>query len=168
MEAIFDALSLDLWTLGWQVVNLLFVMGVLYYFLHKPLGRILAEREAKIEGSLNEAALAKEKAQSMLAEYQQQLANARQEAQDILDRAAKMADETKEQIISKAREEANRTLEQAQAEIENEKVKALAAIRSEAATLAIMAAGKVLERSLTTEDQIRLAREAVAEMERLQ
>lgn len=168
MEAIFEALNLDLWTLGWQVFNLLFVMGVLYYFLHKPLGKILAEREARIEGSINDAALAKEKAEQLLAQYQQQLNNARQESQAILDRAAKMADETKEQIIDKAREEANRTLEQARAEIESEKGKAVAAIRNEAANLAIMVAGKVLERSLTTEDQVRLAREAVAEVERLQ
>lgn len=168
MDAIFDALNLNLWTLVWQVVNLLFVMGVLYIFLYKPLGKVLADREAKIEGSINDAALAKEKAEDMLAEYRQQLQNARQESQDILDRAAKMADETKEQIISKAREEANRTLEQARAEIEGEKSKALVAIRDEAASLAIMAAGKVLQRSLTTEDQMRLAREAVSEVERLQ
>lgn len=168
MEAILHALNLNLWTLLWQVVNLLFVMGVLFIFLYKPLGKILADREDKIEGSLNDAAAAKEKAESMLAEYQKQLQNARQEAQAILDRAAKMGQETKEEIIARAREEANRTLEQARAEIEGEKSKALAAIRNEAATLAIMAAGKVLERALTDEDQMRLAREAVAEVERLQ
>jgi len=168
MEAILHALNVNLWTLLFQVINLLFVMGVLYIFLYKPLGKILADREARIEGSISDAAAAKAKAESMLVEYRQQMQNARQEAQAILDRAAKMGEETKEEIITRARGEANRTLEQARAEIEGEKSKALLAIRSEAATLAIMAAGKVLERTLTDEDQVRLAREAVAEVERLQ
>nr|WP_277998755.1 F0F1 ATP synthase subunit B [Moorella sulfitireducens] len=151
-----------------QVIDLLVVMGVLYILLYKPLGKILADREVKIEGDLRDAATAKEKAQQMLKEYQQQLQDARQEAQAILDRASKMAEETRAEIVARAKEEAGRALEQARAEIEGEKGKALAAIRSEAAALAVLAAGKVLGRTLTPDDQERLAREALDEVERLQ
>lgn len=168
MQAIFQALNFNPWTFLFQALNLLVVMGLLYVLLYKPLGRILADREARIEGDLNNAAAAREKAENILAEYRQQLQGARQEAQTILDRAAKMAEETRTEIINRAREEAERTLEQARGEIEGEKSKALAAIRSEAASLAVLAAGKVLERSLTPDDQERLAREALAEVERLQ
>ncbi|BCV23030.1 F0F1 ATP synthase subunit B [Moorella sp. Hama-1] len=168
MQAIFQALNFNPWTFLFQAINLLVVMGLLYVFLYKPLGKILADREARIEGNLNDAAAAREKAENILAEYRQQLQGARQEAQTILDRAAKMAEETRTEIINRAREEAERTLEQARGEIEGEKSKALAAIRSEAASLAVLAASKVLERSLTPDDQERLAREALAEVERLQ
>lgn len=143
-------------------------MGLLYFILFKPLGKVLAEREAKIEGNLKDAETAKVKAESMLKEYQQQLQNARQEAQAILERANKMGEETRNEIVTKAQNEANRILEQARGEIEGEKSKALAAIRSEAANIALLAATKVLERSLTPEVQERLAREAVSEVERLQ
>ncbi|AKX95240.1 F0F1 ATP synthase subunit B [Neomoorella thermoacetica] len=168
MQAIFQALNFNPWTFLFQTLNLLVVMGLLYVFLYKPLGKVLADREARIEGNLNDAAAAREKAENILAEYRQQLQGARQEAQAILDRATKMAEETRAEIINRAREEAERTLAQARREIEGEKSKALAAIRSEAASLAILAAGKVLERSLTPDDQERLAREAIAEVERLQ
>ncbi|AOQ25355.1 ATP synthase subunit b [Moorella thermoacetica] len=168
MQAIFQALNFNPWTFLFQTLNLLVVMGLLYVFLYKPLGKVLADREARIEGNLNDAAAAREKAENILAEYRQQLQGARQEAQAILDRATKMAEETRAEIINRAREEAERTLVQARREIEGEKSKALAAIRSEAASLAILAAGKVLERSLTPDDQERLAREAIAEVERLQ
>lgn len=168
MQGVFQALNLNGWTFLFQVINLLVVMGVLYILLYKPLGKVLADREAKIEGSLQDAAAAKARAEQMLTEYQQQLQGARQEAQEILDRANRMAEETRAEIVTKAREEASRALEQARAEIEGEKSKALAAIRSEAANLAVLAAGKVLERTLTPDDQERLAREALAEVERLQ
>lgn len=168
MQGIFQALNFNGWTFLFQVVNLLVVMGVLYILLYKPLGKILADREAKIEGDLKEAAAAKQKAEEMLTQYEQQLHNARREAQEILERANKMAEETRAEIVARAKEEAGRALEQARAEIEGEKSKALAAIRSEAATLAVLAAGKVLGRTLTPDDQERLAREALAEVERLQ
>jgi F-type H+-transporting ATPase subunit b len=168
VQGIFQALNLSGWTFLFQVINLLVVMGVLYILLYKPLGKILADREAKIEGNLRDAAAAKEKAEQMLTEYQQQLRGARQEAQAILDRANRMAEETRAEIVARAKEEAGRALEQARAEIEGEKSKALAAIRNEAATLAVLAAGKVLGRTLTPDDQERLAREALAEVERLQ
>lgn len=168
MQGIFQALNFSGWSFLFQVINLLAVMGVLYMLLYKPLGKILADREAKIEGSLNDAAAAREKAENVLAEYQQQLQGARREAQEILDRANRMAEATRTEIVARAKDEASRALEQARAEIEGEKSKALAAIRSEAATLAVLAAGKVLERTLTEDDQERLAREALAEVERLQ
>lgn len=168
MQAIFQALNFNPWTFLLQAFNLLVIMGLLYVFLCKPIGKILAERENRIEGNLNDAAAAREKAENILAEYRQQLQGARQEAQTILDRAAKMAEETRTEIVNQARTEAERTLAQARGEIEGEKSKALAAIRSEAANLAVLAAAKILERSLTADDQERLAREAVAEVERLQ
>ncbi|MGB9663137.1 MAG: F0F1 ATP synthase subunit B, partial [Moorellaceae bacterium] len=140
MEAIFKALNFNIWTFLWQVLDLLIVMGVLYVLLYKPLGKILAEREAKIEGSLQDAAAAKEKAEKLLQEYEAQMAGARREAQAIIERAGRMGEEMREEMIKRAREEANRTLEQARAEIAGEKAKALAAIREEAANLAILVA----------------------------
>ncbi|MGB9783092.1 MAG: F0F1 ATP synthase subunit B [Moorellaceae bacterium] len=168
MEAIFKALNFNIWTFLWQVLDLLIVMGVLYVLLYKPLGKILAEREAKIEGSLQDAAAAKEKAEKLLQEYEAQMAGARREAQAIIERAGRMGEEMREEMIKRAREEANRTLEQARAEIAGEKAKALAAIREEAANLAILVAQKIIRKSLTADDQKRLLEESLTEVERLQ
>lgn len=168
MEAIFKALNFNLWTFLWQVLDLLIVMGVLYVLLYKPLGKILAEREAKIEGSLQDAAAAKEKAEKLLQEYEAQMAGARREAQAIIERAGRLGEEMREEIVKRAREEASRTLEQARAEIAGEKAKALAAIRDEAANLAILVAQRIIRKSLTADDQKRLLEESLTEVERLQ
>jgi F-type H+-transporting ATPase subunit b len=102
-----------------------------------------------------------------LASYQQQLNQAHQEAQAILQRANEMAEVTRSELVAQAKEEAARALEQARLEIEKEKRLAMAAIRSQAAELVVMATGKVLARTLTSEDQEHLLQEALAEVERL-
>jgi F-type H+-transporting ATPase subunit b len=168
MEAIFDALAFNIWTFLLQTVNVLVVLGGLYLILWKPLSKTIKSRGEKIEGDLREAASAREKADELLASYQQQLNEAHQEAQAILQRAAEMAEVTRSELVAQAKEEAARALEQARLEIEKEKRSAMAAIRSQAAELVVMATGKVLARTLTSEDQEYLLQDALAEVERLQ
>lgn len=167
MEAIFDALAFNIWTFLLQTVNVLVVLGGLYLILWKPLNKAMQTRGEKIEGDLREAASAREKADELLASYQQQLKEAHQEAQAILQRAAEMAEVTRSELVAQAKEEAARALEQARLEIEKEKRVAMAAIRSQAAELVVMATGKVLARTLTSEDQEHLLQNALAEVERL-
>ncbi len=151
-----------------QTVNVLIVLGGLYLILWKPLSKTIKSRGEKIEGDLKEAASAREKADELLASYQLQLNEAHQEAQAILQRAAEMAEVTRSELVAQAKVEAGRALEQARLEIEKEKRSAVAAIRSQAAELVVMATGKVLARTLTSEDQEHLLQDALAEVERLQ
>ena len=168
MQAIFEALAFDPWTFLLQAINVLVVLGLLYLILWKPLNRTLQNREEKIEGDLREAASIREQAGEMLASYQQQLDQARQEAQGILQRANAMAETTRSEIISQAKAEAARILEEARQELEKEKSAAIAAIQNQAAELVVAVAGKVMARTLTPEDQEHLLQEALAEVERLQ
>lgn len=167
MDAVLEALGFNIWTFLLQAVNVLVVLGGLYLILWKPLGKTLAEREDKITGSLKEAALAKEKADEMLAAYRQQLNQAQQESQAILQRAAETAETTRSGIVIQAREEAQRVMEQARLEIEKEKGLALAAIRNQAADIVVMATGKILTRALDAKEQEHLLQEALAEVESL-
>ena len=104
----------------------------------------------------------------MLSSYQQQLDQARQEAESILQRANEMAETTRSEIVTQAKAEAARVLEQARLELEKEKTAAIAAIQSQTADLVVTVAGKVMARTLTSEDQEHLLQEALAEVERLQ
>jgi F-type H+-transporting ATPase subunit b len=168
MQAIFEALAFDPWTFLIQAINVLVVLGLLYVILWKPLSRTLHHREEKIEGDLKEAASIREQADEMLSSYQQQLDQARQEAESILQRANEMAETTRSEIVTQAKAEAARVLEQARLELEKEKTAAIAAIQSQTADLVVTVAGKVMARTLTSEDQEHLLQEALAEVERLQ
>ncbi|MBZ4687931.1 MAG: F-type H+-transporting ATPase subunit b [Clostridia bacterium] len=168
MASVLEALHFNFSTFILQAINLLIVMGVLYILLYKPLMRVIEERDNKIENNLQEAQSAKEEANELLAQYKEQLGQAREEARGIIENAKKIGDDTRERIIAEAREEANKTLEKAKREIETEKAKALGEIRSEAATLAVLVAGKVIKKELDTEEHKRLAQEFVDEVGEVQ
>ncbi|MFY9114847.1 MAG: F0F1 ATP synthase subunit B [Dethiobacteria bacterium] len=168
MDAIMEALGLDFWTFLFQFINILIILAALLFFFWKPIIKMLDSREEKIEGNLKEAASAREKAEEILASYQQKIDLAHQEAQAILERADKMAETTRSEMVVQAREEADRILEQARIEIEREKRLAMANIRGQAADLILMATSRVLARTLTSSDQEELVKEALVEVESLQ
>lgn len=166
--AILEALNFNVWTFLFQVINLLIVIAVLNILLYQPVTKIMREREEKIEKSIADATKAKEESERLLAEYQEKLDNAKKEAQEIIERANKTGEEMRQQIIAEAQEEAARTLAKAKEEIAGEKAKALAEIRDEVANLALLVAGKVVNRTITDEDQRKLVEDFVSEVSKLQ
>jgi F-type H+-transporting ATPase subunit b len=164
LAAIFEALRLDPWTFFFQIANLLIVISILYYLLWKPVSKLLEEREQKIAGQLADAASAKEQSERLLQEYEAKMLQVKQEAHDIIAKATRLGDDIKEEIIAKAREEAERTITVAKAEIQSEKIRAMASLREEAAVLAVLAAGKLLHKTITVEDHRRLVQEFIQEV----
>ena len=91
------------------------------------------------------------------------LQEARREARDILDRAQRVAQETRDADIAATKAELERLREQAAAEIEAEKQRAVGELRAEVADLALTAAGRVLREEMTGERQRRLVEEFLRE-----
>jgi len=83
----------------------------------------------------------------------------RGEANEILTRAQKVAQETRDADIAATREELERLRVRAAAEIEAEKTRAIADVRAEVADLALLAAGKVVGETMTGDRQRRLVEE---------
>jgi F-type H+-transporting ATPase subunit b len=158
----------DFWTVVLTAVNVGIVIFVLKLILFGPLGKILQEREEKIEQSLSKAASAQKEAEELLQKYQAQIGEAKKEAQAIIERANKIGMQTREEIIKEAQEEAQKTLEKAKREIQGEKAKALEHIRNEAAVLAVMAAGKVINKQLDPEQHKSLVQEYINEVGEVQ
>ncbi len=123
-------------------------MWLLNKLLYKPVSQFLKERSEYIENSIRQAETWEAEAKKLKEEYQEQMAQARKEAQDILQQAARQGQDSRDEIVANAQKESNRLLERAQAEIKREKEKALAELRDEVATLAVLAAGKVIDKNL--------------------
>ncbi len=166
--AILNALNFNVWTFLFQVVNLLIVIAILNKLLYQPVTKIMREREEKIENSISEANKAQKEAEKLLGEYESKMENAKKEAREIISSANKMGEDMKQRIIADAQAEAAKTLAKAKEEIAAEKAKALAEIRDEVATLAMLAAGKVVGRAIDDEDQKKLVEEFVSEVGELQ
>ena len=148
--------------LFWVIVsalNFILFFAVIWAFAFKPVSTMLADRKARIEQGLKDAEQARRDRESAETERIAALTEARREANDILARAQKVAQESRDADIAATREELERMRVRAAAEIEAEKVRAIADVRAEVADLALQAAGRVVGESMTDERSRRLVEE---------
>ena len=135
-------------TLIFQFVNFIVLVLILAKFAYKPLLKVMEERRERIETDLHEAAHAKEDAAQLKADYEQQLRDARVQAQAIVDKAVKVADQEAQAHVQAIREQIAREKEIAQAEIVNEREIALKQMRQEVVTLSMAVAEKLLHKNI--------------------
>lgn len=148
----------------WAALNFFVLLAILYKFAYDPLLKMLDDRRNTIESSLRHAEEVRVDIERMKQEAQSNLLEARKEAQEIVSRATKIGEETREEILSKAKDEAANERKKAVQEIETAKDRALNELRDTAATLAIMAAEKVLGKTITSDDHQKMVREFVDEV----
>jgi F-type H+-transporting ATPase subunit b len=150
----------------WVIVsslNFIVFAIVLYQLFGKSVSRTLRERRERIETGLRDAEQARRDRESAEQERVAALNEARREANDIINRAQRVAQESRDADIAATREELERMRERATADIEAEKQRALADLRSEVADLALAAAGKVVGETMTGARQRRLVEEFLEE-----
>ena len=148
-------------TLIAQILNFLILVFVLTKFAYKPVVRIMDERKNKIAGDLEAAEKAKDEAEAVKAEYAAKLANARQEAQAIIDNARKTAQAAHDKIVAETKAEQDQIIATAKEAIALEKKKAMDDIRVQVISLSMIAAGKIVEQKLGSEEDKKLAGEIV-------
>jgi F-type H+-transporting ATPase subunit b len=152
--------------LFWVIVaslNFILFLALLYQFGLGPVSRMLADRRERIENGLRDAEEARKAREAAEQERVQALTEARREANEIINRAQKVAQDTREADIAATREELDRMRERATSDIEAEKQRAIADLRAEVADLALAAAGKVVGESMTDQRQRRLVEEFLQE-----
>ncbi len=141
------------------------VLGVLYLKVWPQLTKGLDDRANKIREEIEAAELARKQAKDALDEYERNLAEARAEAQQMLDKTREDQQRLAAELRAKADAELGELRKKAMTEIEGAKRAALGEIYAEAAALAATAAGKILQREITPDDQQRLIDESLAELQ---
>jgi F-type H+-transporting ATPase subunit b len=149
----------------WSLITFLVLVALLYKFAFNPLMRLQQKRQDEIHQAIHEAERLRDEAQDLLVNYKQQLTEARQEAEVIVDRARKAGESTKAEVLEEARVQAQATLAKARQQIERDTTQALQKIREEVADLTVAATEKVARTSLSGEDQLRLIQEAINEID---
>lgn len=91
-----------------NIINLAIVIGILIYFGKGVLGKTLGDRQAAIATEIKEAEERKQTAAARLADEQQKLAQAKEEAKRIVSDAEIRAKQAKEQILAQAKVEIER------------------------------------------------------------
>ena len=145
----------------WELVSFGILLWVLSKFALPPILEALEVRERKIRESIDQAEQNRANAAQSLQEYEAKLRGAAQEAESIVAEARNKAQRLLEENEQRLRTESERIKTETSQEIERERRKALQNIRGEAADLALLVAEKVLVRSLSDDDNRRLAKEAL-------
>jgi F-type H+-transporting ATPase subunit b len=146
-----------------SAVNFIVFFLIVKSLAFKGLGATLDTRRERIEQGLKDAEQARSDRESAEQERLAALQEARREANEIINRAQKVAAETREQDIAATRDELTRLKERAAAEIEGEKQRAIAELRGEVTDLALAAAGRVVGDSMTSDRQRKLVADFLAE-----
>ena len=138
-------------TLLAQIVNFIILFGLLYLVAYKPIMRMLDERSWKIKEGIEQAESMKEQAASAEEEIKKQLDAAGKEGQERIARALRTGEEVKQKAQEEAKQEAEALIARARIEIKRERDEAIGELRQEFADLTVLAAEKVIYRSLDKE-----------------
>ena len=130
------------------IVNFLLLLAILRIFAYKPILSIMDRRANQIRDSLEAADRAREEAAKSGAETQVQRQEARLEGQRLIEQARQMAERYREEERERARQEGEAFLSRARDDIQRERDAALQEVRSQFGDLAILAAERVIDRSL--------------------
>ncbi|MEG3936567.1 MULTISPECIES: F0F1 ATP synthase subunit B [unclassified Microcoleus] len=145
-----------------NLINLIIVIGVLFYFGRGFLGNILTERRNAIEEAIKEAETRQKDAAAALAEQQQKLTQAQAEAERIRAAAQENAIAAKEVILAQAAQDVERMKATAGQELDAEREKAVAQLRARVAAMALERVESQLKNSLDESAQHQLIDRSIA------
>ena len=165
-EAAPNPLLPETYDIVWSLVCVVIIGIAMMRYVLPRFQSVLDERTEKIEGGLALAESAQAEAQAALAEYHQQLADARTEAARIRDEARTEGAAILAESRTRATAEAARIVEAAQRQIDAERQQASISLRAEVGALATDLASKIVGESLEdTARQSRVVDRFLAELE---
>jgi F-type H+-transporting ATPase subunit b len=163
MEQVLATLGINGWNFLLHTINFLVLIFLLSRILYKPIVGMLDDRQRRIRDSIERAEQVRLEAERASQEREAQLGETRRQIQEMLAQATQMA----ERIQSEARQDAQRQADQivarARQEAEAERAQSLAELRREVASLAVLAAERVISRNLDDSTQRQLVDEFLAE-----
>ena len=159
--------DLDLQLIADSVLMIIAVFSLFLiasHFLFNPVRDMMQKRQERIKNELDTAAADMENARALKEEYEAKLKDIDKEAEAILAEARKKALANENKIVADAKEEAARIIERAGVEAELEKKKATDEVKREMVVLASMMAGKVVSAAIDTTVQDSLVEETLKEI----
>jgi F-type H+-transporting ATPase subunit b len=143
----------------WTIITFLVLLSLLRKVAWKPLLAALEHRESTIRGSLDDAQRARQEAEQLLAENRRLLADANRETARMIEQGREEGERLRTALAEQAQVEAKRLVDEARREIVRERQLAVQELKSTAAELALVAAGKLLGTAVTDTQHRRLVTE---------
>ncbi len=158
-------ITVNLWQVVISLCNLCVLFLIVRRFLYKPVKRVLAQRQAHVDGVYEEADEARRAAEKDRADWAEKMTHAREEADAIVQRASENAARSTDVILSDARSQADGIVRQAEEEARLTQLRAEEGIRREIAGVSTQLAEKLLGREINERDHRSLIDSFIDQME---
>jgi len=153
------------WTLVFNLVNFAILLWLLQRLLFKPALQYLDRRREAIHERIQSARADEEKAARLATEREEALQRAREQATEIVEEARRRSEAVVADAKGSAKAEAARILEEGKRQLVQERDRMIGDLREAYADIAVLGAGRVLEREVRIEDHQRLLEQLMAEID---
>ncbi|URL02031.1 F0F1 ATP synthase subunit B [Avibacterium sp. 20-126] len=133
--------------IGQTIAFVLFVLFCMKY-VWPPIIKAIEERQSQIANALSSAEVAKKEQADVKVLIEQEMNQAKLQAQEIVDLANKRRNEILEEVKAEAEALKAKIIEQGHAEIESERKRVQEELRAKVASLAVAGAEKIVGRTV--------------------
>ena len=158
--------GINIWTMLFAWCNLLILYVFLKKILFKPMKNMIDSRQKEVDDMYSGAEAAETAANTMKAEYEEKLARANDESEEILRTAQRRALLKEEEILKEAAVEAARIRERADEDIAMEKKRMLGEIKDEVSGMAVDIASALIGREVSGKEHERFIDDFIDELGR--
>ena len=150
----------------WTVVTFVILLLLLKKFVWGPIIDAVDRREKSLKEMFDGAENARDEAQELLKRYEDQLAQARNDVNQMIEEGKGKAGKAGDEIIGKASSEADQIIERAKAEISRERQKAVEELKAQVVKISLAAAERLIERDLAEQDHRGLIEQTISDIDR--
>lgn len=147
-----------------ELIAFLIMFGILARWVYPRIIAAAEARQRQIEEQLAAAERARQEAEARLNEIEARLQDARRQAQEVIDAAARSADQLRQELRRRAEEDARRLIERAEQAIAAARQQALDSVRVEVADMVVQATERVIGEVLDRERHRKLIESAIEEV----
>jgi F-type H+-transporting ATPase subunit b len=152
----------------WTLITFVVLLVLLAKFAFKPIALALDRRSETIKKSIDEAEKQRVEAKKLMEDYQRQLAEARAEANKIIEEARGLGENVRKEVVEKANAEASALLQRSQEEIQRQKEKGVQELKDTVASLSVQIASKVIEKEVNEATHRQLVENLIKDLSKIQ
>jgi F-type H+-transporting ATPase subunit b len=153
--------------LFWGIIAFAAMFYFMWRFAVPQLNSTLEQRQASIQGKLEEAEQIRVEAEELRRQYEQRLSEAENRANEIVEEARTDAERVREQRVAEAEEEAQSIRQRAREDAEAERARLVQQLRGQVATISVDLAGKIVQRELDETRHQNLVDEYIEQLSRM-
>jgi len=164
MTDLFTKLGIDWKLLAAQLVNFTILIAILYKLLYKPMLDMFQKRKNTISRSLKEAKKIEEDLKNLKRVKDLEMRDARVQSKDLVNKATAAAEDQKNRILAETKTASDKLAGEAKGIIRLQKEQMLKDLEKETGSLAALMVEKFFKKTLSKDEQEKIARDIVEAM----